>query len=323
MIDDKGKRVEIVFGYIERRRAHAVPFSIQELQILLRDGLRYDLVNQQLEHIREMLRTLQAGRDLEQELAARRSMTELLRERIGQALTEAELEDQPVFLLAAIPTDPVEIPTLFTSRDAEVVRLLEHPPELRHSGFDLDPASPARMVRGQLRRVGLQGYKLLELWFDGTLIFVARGDGDFLSWGRYTRSGDPLRLNQLALIESTYLFAELSRQVFEQAKPRPRGMEYRLELRNMSVNGIPCGLIPGPLGTFATEYGTDIHRAPDSHATFTVGWDEPEIDPRVVAFLLVSKVYEWFGIEHEYIPYTDQVSNRLIVNPDQIRRLGS
>jgi hypothetical protein len=43
----------------------------------------------------------------------------------------------------------------------------------------------------------------------------------------------------------------------------------------------------------------------------------------VVAFLLVSKVYEWFGIEHEHIPYVERVNDRLAVSPDQIRGLGA
>jgi hypothetical protein len=254
------------------RRAHAVPLSVEELQILLRDGLRYDLVNQQLEYIQETLQALRAERDREAQLTARRSIDEFVRERIEQALQEVALQHQPVFILAALPIHRVEIPTLFTSRDAEVVRLLEHPPELRRSGFDLDTVAPARIVRGQLRRAVTRGYKLLELWPDGTLIFIAKGDGDFLSRGKHTRSAEPLRLNPLALIESTYLFAELSKQVFDQAQPRPGAINYRLELRNMTVKDTPCGLIPGPLGTFATEFGADIHRAPDTRAPFDDTW---------------------------------------------------
>ena len=89
----------------------------------------------------------------------------------------------------------------------------------------------------------------------------------------------------------------------------------------MTVANTPCGLIPGPLGTSTTEFGTDIRRAPDANALFALNWEESEIIPRVVAFLLVSKVYEWFGIEHEYIPYTEQVDNRLTVSPEHITRL--
>ena len=67
----------------------------------------------------------------------------------------------------------------------------------------------------------------------------------------------------------------------------------------------------------------NIRRARDSDARFMITWDGPEIDPRAVAFLLASKVYEWFGIEHEQIPYTGQVENRLVVSPDRIRGLGT
>ena len=75
----------------------------------------------------------------------------------------------------------------------------------------------------------------------------------------------------------------------------------------MTVRDTTCGLIPGPLGTCDTRFlGTDIRRAPDANAIFTINWEEPEINPRAVAFLLVSKVYEWFGIEHAHIPYTER-----------------
>ena len=148
----------------------------------------------------------------------RQNIAEVLRERIEQSLKEVGLQNQPVFILAATPTHPVEIPALFTSKDTEVVRLLEYPPQLRRYGFDLNTGARARIVRGQLRRSVDPEDKLLELWFDGTLIFIARGDGNFLSWGKHTRSGDPLRLNQLALIESTVSFSELSKQVSD---PKP------------------------------------------------------------------------------------------------------
>jgi Putative DNA-binding domain len=97
-IDHQGKRIEVVFGYIERRRAHAVPFSVEELQILMRDGLCYDLLNQQLEDIQQTLHALRAERDREVQLAARRSIDEFLRERIEQALQEVALQHQPAFI---------------------------------------------------------------------------------------------------------------------------------------------------------------------------------------------------------------------------------
>ncbi|MBI4641613.1 MAG: hypothetical protein HY731_13015 [Candidatus Tectomicrobia bacterium] len=297
--------------------------SVQELHTLLRDGLQYDSLNQRLESLKEALQRLQMGQ-AQQEQAPQPDTLRLLSERIEQALIAAALQSKPTFILAAVPTQSVEMPTLFERRDADIVRLLEHPPQLREAGFGfgLDTGASARIVQGQLRRAVDSGYKILELWRDGTLIFGVTGDGDFLCWGSHVIGGGPLRINQLALIESTYLFAELSRQVFEQAQPRPSTIEYRLELRNMTIDGTPCSLIPGPLGTFAWKFGTNIHRAPDSSGTLIARWEEAEINSGAVAFLLVSRVYEWFGIDRDQIPYVERVDSRSGISPDLIRRGG-
>ena len=74
-IDNQGKRIEVVFGYMERRRAHAVPLSVVELQILLRYGFRYDLLHQQLEDIQVTLQGLQAERYQEAQQSARQNVT--------------------------------------------------------------------------------------------------------------------------------------------------------------------------------------------------------------------------------------------------------
>lgn len=328
IIDEQGKRVEVVFGYVERRRAHAVPMSVQELHALVRDGLQadvfrqqYESLNQQLKRLQGILETLLAERTREAQQRLRPKASELLMERIERALEEGGFRHKPLFILAAGPIEPVEIPTLFASRQADIVRWLEHPSALRRYGFDLDTGTAARIVRGQLWRAVTPGVKSLELWQDGTLIFVAEGDTNFLAWGSYARGQDriPLRINPLALIEVTYLFVELSRQVLAQARPHPRAVEYRLELRNMTVDGTPAGLIPGQVGTFATTFGTDIRRAPDADGRFAVRWEGAEIDAGAVAFLLVSRVYEWFGIEHDKTPYTAQRDGHLVINPDRIR----
>jgi len=63
------------------------------------------------------------------------------------------------------------------------------------------------------------------------------------------------------------------------------------------------------------------NNAPASEAVFSVKWDEVEIDPKVIAFLLVSKVYAWFGIAHDEIPYTERIDNKLVISPEQLQAL--
>lgn len=321
-VDDTGKQTRLVFGYVERKRSTVDPMSVQRLQTLVRDGLRFNSLHQQIESVQQTLEDLRIDRSIENDTALSQRLRHLLAERIETALSEAALHQEPAFILCAVPRQSIRLPTLFQSRDAEIVRLLEKPPELRHAGFDLFTATSAEIVKGQLRRAVQPGYKILELWRDGTLIFAATGGTEFLCWGRRTQEEQPLRINQLVLLESTYLFAELSRRIFNQAEPKPRALEYGLSLRNMTAGDDPCRLISGPLGTFAWQFGHDIHLAPGPNADFMKGWDEEEIDPGVVAFRLVREVYLWFGIEYEHIPYTIKQGTGLAISPDEIKKAG-
>jgi hypothetical protein len=317
-IDDRGKVGQVVFAYAERRRANAAPMSVQELHALVRDGLRFDSLTEQLETLRLLLEK-QAAKEAER---LHRVSGKVAAGRVEQALTDVGLWNKPAFILSAVPTLPVQIATLFERRDAPIVRLLEEPPKLREAGFDLASGSSARIVQGMSRRAMIPGDKLLELWRDGTLIFAAPGGDEFLGWGRHAQEGRPIRINPLALIESTYLFAQLSRSLYEAAEPRPAGIEYSLELRNMTVGDVACGLVPGPLGTFASEYGTDIHRAPHSGKIVKVTCEGADMEPRIVAFRLVSEIYVWFEIDHDRIPYTKRVGDLTEIDPEQIQIAG-
>ena len=56
---DEGKRVDVVFGYVERRRAHSQPRTVHELQVLLRDGLHYqDRIEERFANLETVLHQL-------------------------------------------------------------------------------------------------------------------------------------------------------------------------------------------------------------------------------------------------------------------------
>ncbi|MFH1597103.1 MAG: hypothetical protein ABIG94_12185, partial [Pseudomonadota bacterium] len=175
-----------------------------------------------------------------------------------------------------------------------------------------------RIVRGQLLRSVTSGYKILDLWSDGTLIFIAPGDTEFLSWPKPLEDGS-LCINPLTLAESSYLFAELSRQVYDIARPSSRKVQYRLEIRNMSVSNRPSIIVPASLKS--NDWSFKIHKypAPDSGKFLSLFWEGESIEPGEVAFGLVKQLYEWFGIEHEKIPYTKSDSGRMVIDPEKIK----
>lgn len=61
--------------------------------------------------------------------------------------------------------------------------------------------------------------------------------------------------------------------------------------------------------------------APDENNSFPVSW-EGEINPGEVAFQLVRQVYEWFGVDHDRIPYTEKTGGKLVISGEEIRRLN-
>ena len=323
-LDAKGKHVEVVFGYVERHRAGVDPMSVQELHGLIKDGFRFETLDQRIENIQATLvemRLLQPDMKL---ASSTQDSSKLLGERVAEAVIEADLGGKRSFSLAAIPTNTVEIQSLFERRDADVVRLLENPPELRQGGFDLAADASARIVRGQLRRAVTPRYKTLELWRDGTLVFGAAGDENFLSWGRHSVTAGPIRINPLVLIESTFLFVELSRLIYQHVTPQPSSVVYRLELQNMTLEGKPSVLIPGPVGSFAWEFGTGTRSpAPTPNFIYTITWNEPSIKSGEIAFQLVREVYRWFGLEDNNIPYKEQVDGQFAISPEQIVKVRS
>ena len=312
-IDDTGKRVEVLFGYVERKQANVIPFSVEEIQVLIRDGQRYEESRQQYTSLEEMLGQLQQDVKAGKEKPPESNTLQLLNDRMLAAREKARLANRPAFTLAVSPVNTIEIQEVFKGRGAKIVQIIDNPPELRLGGFSLNTGASSEIVRGQLRRAVNPGI-ILEVWRDGTLIFAADGGADFLSWGRRTIAEGPLYINPLVLIESTYLFSELSRQIYGNATPQPKEIEYRLELRNMTVRGKPCVLTPGPVGspTFST------YKAPASnviHQFRCIG----QINPGEVAYGLVREVYRWFSINDNEIPYTELIEGREIISADKIQ----
>src|SRR5690348_15626042 len=119
---------------------------------------------------------------------------------MGDAVAAAGLSGQPAIVMADAPDTRTEVTGLFSSRDSRDVQLFEGLVPLRPGGFSPDACSNSRIVqKGEARQTLIAGYRVLEVWSDGSVIFAGDGRRDFLSWGS---KGANLRINQLALIES-------------------------------------------------------------------------------------------------------------------------
>jgi hypothetical protein len=304
-----------VVGFFQRQGPRVVHWSAEEIHHALRDGIRFD---QYLSQVHRMLGKMVSGVRMPRHGSVAEKS---IKQRAEQALAAARLKDGISYILAAYPTEDTEIQRLFEGRASDVVKLIDHPPGLRYHGFDLATEQPSRIVDGELRRASLDSYKLLEVWRDGTVLFVADGDEGFLCWGNYAKEKF-LRINGVALIESVYLFACFVKQLLDLSGNSERQVQMELRVENIPPSkryGLPkvdpkwilCQLDPE----------RDIAWTSAQSLSVGVTWRPRDTDPANAAYRLVSELYAKFGVEHDRIPYATELGTEKAVDVEQIREL--
>ena len=225
--------------------------------------------------------------------------------------------DLPTIALVAIPSAPVQLRG-FLDRDGAVANEVERPPSLRQYGFDLDAGGQVQLVEGMVRRSVLPDYKLLEVWRDGVVQFIARGDQDFLAWGRREQQNAGFRINPLVVAEVTLMFAIFVERVYAHAGRRPERVVYQIHLRNARNGaGELSRLVPFALGTVRwLAQQSKVAPRPDRTMQIEAATDTP---PAAIAYELLREFYAWFGVDAGEIPYTAEIGGRRAVSADLIR----
>jgi len=248
------------------------------------------------------------------------STANVVSHRLLEAIEQAQLNKQPIFALAAEPLPNARFPTLFAGPNNGLVGLINNPPTIRRAGFDLETGD-SRIIRGDLRRALVQDWKVLELWRDGLLMYAVDAYVQ-PCWGKRAKGGD-LRVNPLALCEPVYLFAELSRLVYEQSTVKPKSVTYQAFFKRLAEDGKLARLSEGPLHPTLFEGGPN-HVAPDSEMERSIIWQRPEMDPGAIAYQLLQEIYHWFGISDDGIPYTKKTANgTIVIDPDALAKAGN
>lgn len=243
-----------------------------------------------------------------------------VRARIDDALRAVGYIDRPAFTLTAIPNRTLDLRVLFEARNTSLVELLESPPKLRVAGFDLDSGRDSRIVHGHLRRAMIEDYALLEFHRDGVAIYAAAGDDEGLCWGRPARQQRSYLINQMWLVEKTYLFCLLMQRLYDGHLQPGEIVFLQMEILRVQKGDQNFFLLePGPLDTYGRS---DSCQAPAASEIFEVeiryGVDLPER----AAILLLSELYTWMGYEEERIPYTTASDGVRVVDRKQLVAAG-
>lgn len=323
----EGKKLGTLIGLYKRVRDVMEELKAPQLQTLLQNGLRFDqLIQQRFEGLEAQLKQLtMPPAPVAHAPSTTPSVPDLLASRVNDAIRDVGLAEASTYLLAACPAEPSQLRGLVESSHSDLIRLLEQPPKLRDAGFNLDTGTSTQLLKGQLRRVIADGRQLIELWRDGTAIFITLGDGDFLCWGRPPEPGIRV-INSVALIESTFNFAVLLKVAYATATPPPEHIQLHLSLRRLLAGVDRCVLLPmkwssDPIGWTRAKMMNFVHNAPsdDYAVTLTLPWN---LEAGVLAYRLLQEVYLWFGIPHDQIPFTSRIGDELGISHEAIRMIG-
>jgi len=307
---DDNKELGNVVGFFQRKGERVAHWSSEELHHAFKDGLRFD---DHLSEIRETFEKILANNKTKQSTGIALSIKE---QRIKNAISALGLKDNITYVLYGYPDIDLEIKGLFESRQANIVKLIDGPPVLRYAGFDISTYEQSRIIDGEVRRSIIKPYKLLEVWRDGLIIFVAPGDDDFLCWGNYNKQ-DLLKVNTIALVESVYLFILFITEVFKAGEVPKCDVHIGLQVLNIP-KGRKFGLPKRPHQFFA-NFDLAYIQSDVIIAEETIRWNQEKVE--VLAYRILCGFYRKFGLEDEFIPYVKEVDGQKVIDVDKIRNL--
>jgi hypothetical protein len=227
-------------------------------------------------------------------------------------------KDARSLILAAAPTQPSELRTIFSEKAGSIRRKLEQPPVLRENGWSLRTADQAKFVHGELIRV--EGHRaIIDLYRDGTLIFGGQINSEFLAW---SDKGD-LDIHPLALVEVLVNFTRFYGLVLDDFRAIPERVALTIEVRNLHLADQKNRLPEGPVGEDVWwKSFTTFREAPGDRWKHTMQVSSNSFDPDRVAYQLIRELYIWFGHAEEAIPYIRGDGDSRAVDADQIALIG-
>ena len=228
----------------------------------------------------------------------------------------------PHFVYTARPSTRVRLRGIFERgplRDA-----IEKPGTLRYAGWNMETRQESRIVKGEYLEIVLGDWKTIQLYEDGMLLAKVKADGEFLAWGTRDNFEQQPRLNPLALVEFTYSFVEVFSRVLEHAEPQPAECVLQVNIQNAVREGGPLYLNPYGLGTIRHLIDDIKHAAPEDAGQVQVQLGSAVVRGNVprAAYQFVEKIYLWFGVPLEKIPYTVGAGDEKAIDVETLRRGG-
>lgn len=314
IIDER--KAEVVFGYVERELDRSRHLTVGDLRRLLQRGVSYEeSINQRLKNIEAAVFQGIGNNNLTA------NMLEEVSKRISNTLEYRGLSEKRTIILSAFTSENIELKTIFKSMEDSnsIRRKLAFPPTtLRPNGWSIETRDEPQIIEGKFIRASKGDVEVVDLYRDGTLIFVGLADQNFLCWGPTYQ--DQLRFKPIALVELIYNFMRFYCEiVIDDFESKPKRFSVRVDLQQMLLDGVKSKLGPDGLNSASQRHDLGTREAPSEHFSKTKDFPTSSCNASRVAFLVLKEIYLWFGIEEDGIPYTKLENSVRMVDPVAIR----
>ena len=232
--------------------------------------------------------------------------------------------DIPIFVYTARPATRVRLSGIF--EQGPLKELIEKPSTLRYAGWNMETQEQSRIVKGEYLEVAVGDWKTIQLYEDGMLLAKVKADADFLAWGSRADEGFEKRprLNPLALVEFTYSFVEVFSGAIQHADPQPASCVFEVSIRNAFRAEERLYLNPYGLETLAHMIDQTRYKAPEDNGDVSIQVEANLVRTNVprAAYLFVERIYLWFGVPVNQIPYTMGEDDAKVIDVNMLRRGG-
>lgn len=315
-LNEMGRKIEIVFGYVHRKGDTNQPLAVKDLQKVLRSGLHYEeQLEERLDSVETLLKNVVHENQAE---IQKKTDGKRIAQRIEKALEHEDLKNERTIIISAYPNQSSKLKTIFLTTEGSIWKHLEHPPILRRHGWSLETLDQAKIIRGEMIRVTNGNRKVIDLYRDGTLVFVGISDHTFLAWHEEQKQ----KINPLAVIEVIHGFLTFYQLVLEDMEQPSQDFTVRVDFRNFHQGGVKSYLVPGGFENHTQLFEMNKKDAPDDNGTISRTFVTKDFDAAVIGFEILKEVYPWFGIEEDKIPYIKVEDGIKMIDVETIKKMG-
>jgi len=213
------------------------------------------------------------------------------------------------YVISATPKEDLKLLNLFQSGEKSLMDLLSNPGSFRYAGWDLETYDQAKIIEGDYLEVKNGERKVIQLYEDGSLILKVPVDENFLGWGMNKDVfNETPKLNTLALIEVTTNFVYFYKKIISYFDNKPESILFVVNFSDLFIDEKKMTLVPAVVDERQFNIGT-VYSAPQNNFNKEIEISVEELLNKtdLVSYKILEKIFNWFGIPSNIIPYTKDV----------------